>query len=297
MTSVEAPPRMDGGGRVVDAGRQALKARLHHIGLSSPHPDALAQFYSNAMGLKLRKTCQGMLGQSSGRQLFFVEGEAKTLSYAAFAIEDADNVHALIARLMEQDWPYTKLDDGCELFLPGSIAVKDPDGNRLVFGKPRPNDLDFGGMIARLQHVVVASTDAARLSSFYQSVLGFTLTDVVIDEEHRMKTAFLRCSEEHHSFAVFQASSNRFDHHCYEAGDWGLIRDWGDHFAALSIKIEWGPGRHGPGNNLFLFIHDPDGNWLEISAELEIVGAERAVGEWPHAERTLNSWGGAPLRT
>jgi catechol 2,3-dioxygenase len=30
-----------------------------------------------------------------------------------------------------------------------------------------------------------------------------------------------------------------------------------------------GPGRHGPGNNLFVFFDDPSGNHIELSAEME----------------------------
>jgi hypothetical protein len=57
----------------------------------------------------------------------------------------------------------------------------------------------------------------------------------------------------------------------------------------------WGPGRHGPGNNLFVFIEDPDGNWIEISAELEVIYG-RPAKEWPHAPYTLNQWGTAIMR-
>ena len=67
--------------------------------------------------------------------------------------------------------------------------------------------------------------------------------------------------------------------------------------AARRIFVKWGPGRHGPGNNLFLFFHDPDGNWVELSAELERVSEERPIGNWPHEERTLNSWGQGLLRS
>jgi hypothetical protein len=75
------------------------------------------------------------------------------------------------------------------------------------------------------------------------------------------------------------------------------IRDWGDHFARLRIPVVWGPGHHGPGDNLFIFVADPDGNSVELSAELEIVPAGREARAWPHEERTLNLWGKAPLRS
>ena len=106
---------------------------------------------------------------------------------------------------------------------------------------------------------------------FYTSIVGLRESDRVNDDEEQMRTSFMRTDSEHHSFAVFQTTECRFDHHCYEVTDWNAIRDWGDRFAELRTPIKWGPGRHGPGNNLFLFIHDPDGNWVEFSAELMVV--------------------------
>lgn len=275
-----------------------LAASLHHLGLGSPDPQALAAFHERALGLTLRHTKRGVLGEGPGRRTYFVPGEAKSMSFAAYSVDSPDDLVALKARLTRANWAFEELADGGDLLEAGALSLRDPDGNHLIFGRAVPSaDANSAALPARLQHIVVASREAARLSTFFQEVLGFKLSDNVVDEESVIKTAFLRCSHEHHSFAVFQASTDRFDHHCYEAGDWGLIRDWGDHFARQHIKVEWGPGRHGPGNNLFLFVHDIDGNWLEISAELEVVEPDRPVGQWAHEQRTLNSWGTAPLRT
>ncbi len=59
----------------------------------------------------------------------------------------------------------------------------------------------------------------------------------------------------------------------------------------------WGPGRHGPGDNLFVMFRDPDGNTREISAELELMPYDMAHREWPHDARTLNLWGDAWFRS
>ena len=72
-------------------------------------------------------------------------------------------------------------------------------------------------------------------------------------------------SYEHHTLACFRFHTQGIDHHSYEAGDWNTLRDWCDRFAARRIPLMWGPGRHGPGNNLFAFIEDPDGNWIDIT--------------------------------
>jgi hypothetical protein len=67
--------------------------------------------------------------------------------------------------------------------------------------------------------------------------------------------------------------------------------------ASLRIPLWWGPGRHGPGNNLFFMIEDPDGHKVEFSAELERVPRETDFRTWPHEQRTLNLWGSAWMRS
>jgi catechol 2,3-dioxygenase-like lactoylglutathione lyase family enzyme len=175
--------------------------------------------------------------------------------------------------------------------------LHDPDGNRISYGLATTDTVPIDALEARLQHVGLATCDPARLNAFYERTVGYQTSDQVLDGTETLCALFLRSDHEHHSLALFQAQENRIDHQCYEVANWNGIRDWGDHFAALRIAIQWGPGRHGPGNNLFLFVHDPDGNWVEFSAELEVVAPDRPVGIWAHEERTLNSWGQAFLRS
>jgi catechol 2,3-dioxygenase-like lactoylglutathione lyase family enzyme len=151
----------------------------------------------------------------------------------------------------------------------------------------------------RLQHVVVASAHLPEMMRFYEDVLGFVVSDYVHETSGNREptVAFYRCDPEHHSFAVFRAPQSRPDHHAYEANCWNDIRDWADHMASRGIKLWWGPGRHGPGNNLFFMIKDPQGYLIEISAELEIVPAAVQKRSWPHEERTLNLWGPGFMRS
>jgi catechol 2,3-dioxygenase-like lactoylglutathione lyase family enzyme len=263
--------------------------------IHSPEPGELAAFYARALGMTVEPHAGEWICRGPQRRLIMAPGPAGTLGFAAYAISDWEGLQALKTRLIAADATFDAT--GSPLFEPGALTVTDPDGNRTVFGIPLAESIPMPAMTARLQHVVLASTDAAKMSAFYQDVIGFTLSDEVLDDNGDLRTAFVRSDFEHHSLAVFQASECRLDHHCYEAADWNSIRDWGDHFAAIRVPLVWGPGRHGPGNNLFIFVHDLDGNWIEISAELEIVEAGRKVGAWPHEERTLNTWGRGLLRS
>jgi catechol-2,3-dioxygenase len=152
---------------------------------------------------------------------------------------------------------------------------------------------------SQLGHLRLNSSDPAGLAHFYAETLGFVPSDYCAEDPEDTTTrtvAFYRSDPEHHSFAVFGASQARADHHAYKTTCWNDIRDWADHLASRHIKIWWGPGRHGPGNNLFLMIEDPHGHALELSAEIEHLDRYTAPRVWPHDERSLNLWGPGWMR-
>lgn len=283
-----------------DPATAPLKASLFELAIQSDDPQRLADFYSRAMGYQFRAVGDALLGSALDRRLAILPGTPKKLGYAAYAVSGQTDLDGLEARLYAAGTAFEWIAmDG---FAGDVLAVADPDGNQFRFGLSAIQSTTIApvgaaALPARLQHVVFATTDVERLLSFFIDTLGFVLSDRVLDGDGGLRTAFVRCSHEHHSLAVFAASENRLDHHCYEAVEWNLIRDWADQFSRQHISLKWGPGRHGPGDNLFLFIHDVDGNWVEISAELEHVDADRPAGVWPHEERTLNSWGIGLLRS
>lgn len=272
-------------------------ATLDHLILSTPQPQALADFYHRALGYRFEAVDGQLIGRAEDRALVLTQGPAKSMASAGYRLPDAAELARLRARIAGQGVSHV---NGPTVLFEDAVSVVDPDGNRYAFGIPPGGSSADQVPVpsgARLQHVVLASRQPDRIARFFVEVLGFTLSDDVVDDEGEVRTSFLRCSHEHHSFAVFLAAEDRLDHHCYETADWNAIRDWSDYMAARHIPLEWGPGRHGPGNNLFIFVHDPDGNWVELSAELEIVSHDRPVGRWPHEQRTLNSWGRAHLRS
>jgi catechol 2,3-dioxygenase len=274
-----------------------LTATLHHLVIASPAPASLANFYRSALGYEVAERNGVLFATALDRHLLLIPGTAKTLRGAGFALPDREELDRLRRRIDTSRWP--RREQASPLFAE-SISVSDPDGTEFIFGLAEHEPAlisEAQAWPARLQHVVMSSRDPERVVRFFTEVLGFTLSDYVVDSQGGVRTSFLRCSHEHHSFAVFKASEDRLDHHCYETKDWNQIRDWCDHMAKQNIPIQWGPGRHGPGDNLFMFVHDTDGNWVEISAELEVVEHQRPVGRWPHEQRTLNSWGQGFLRS
>ena len=281
-------------------------SQLDHLRLDSPDPKALADFYVEALGFEaLPLPDDTQLLQGPGRRLVVGRGHAGGRPYHGLRVQSRDQLDEVRRFLSDRD---VALEESpSTVFEPDAVAVRDPDGWLNVFGVPRPdlptlrarNDRSAQALAGRLQHVVVASDDLAGMMDFYENRLGFVASDYCAekpDDERTRRVAFYRTDPEHHSFAVFAASSVRADHHAYETTCWNDIRDWADHLASREVKIWWGPGRHGPGNNLFFMIQDPDGVAVELSAELEHLPRYTAARAWPHDERALNLWGPGWMR-
>lgn len=274
---------------------QDASVYLHHLHFFTPDPEALSRWYGRVMSMDVELLCEGVwLAKGPGRRVLFSKGSARTLAHAGFAIRDADALKELCERARRMNVATTCVDT--PLFQPDAFSVTDPDGNAIHFGVPLPQPAEGGKLLhGPIQHLTLATQNVVALEEFYVQKLGFLVSDRVVNRQGKVMTSFMRSNHEHHNLACFFQDRQGVDHHSYEAGEWNAIRDWADHLAAEGLQLFWGPGRHGPGNNLFIFIKDPDENWIEISAELEVIH-DRPVRTWPHEERTLNLWGRGVLR-
>ena len=274
-------------------------AYLHHIAFESADPAALAQFYADNMDMEMRKVseteyhCEGPL-----RRFIAVKGEDKKLAYGALACRSAQDLEAYRARAQAND--IAILPSPSPYFTESAFAVRDYDGNMVCFGIAKEETVAYKpaikGIHAPTQHLTFATENLPGFKEFYVDKMGFFLSDRVIHENGDLATVFTSTNHEHHTIACFKSNRTGVDHHSYEAGTMDNIKQLCDRFAANDVLLTWGPGRHGPGNNLFVFYTDPDGNWIEISGELETI-YDRDVIDWPQHPRTLNKWGNAILRS
>ena len=75
---------------------------------------------------------------------------------------------------------------------------------------------------------------------------------------------FLRTDHEHHALALFGSAETRLDHISCETRDIGSLAAWADRVAGRRVPLHWGVGRHGPGNDVFFMVKDPDDNLIEL---------------------------------
>jgi catechol 2,3-dioxygenase-like lactoylglutathione lyase family enzyme len=173
-----------------------------------------------------------------------------------------------------------------------TVLLRDAHGRRyeVVHGDsrrqaedPPPRDLP-----QRLAHVVLNSHDLPVAQAFLESALGFKLAD------RTAIMAFMNCNSDHHSIAFGDTDNDALNHiaFCMPTLD-GVMRGGGRMIDA-GFAIEWGPGRHGPGNNAFNYFIDLNGIVIEYTAEVEQIDDDYRPGspqDWAWPPRRLDQWG------
>lgn len=274
-----------------------INAALQRIHLLSPQPERLAAFYASGYGLVTTRQSTHWMGRASGRELGLSPGTPNQLSYALFALNDQASWDAFRQRTSHLS--QANLNDVPDLG-DDALAFLDPDGNRMVFSGPRsaaPSGASAELPPATLQHFALRTQRIDEMLAFYTYQLGFVVSDRVVDDHGMLKACFLRTDRLHHAMALFSAPVTCFDHQSYETPTWNDLKTWADSMGKQRVVIVWGVGRHGPGNDVFFMVKDPDGNLVEISSEIEECAPDRPVGIWPSEERTLNQWGKAIMRS
>ena len=269
-------------------------AYLHHIALNTTRPLELARFYEKALSIERKPIKGGWVLSGGRRKVLILTNKQNSLGFASFACQDNHSFKALKKDFMEKG--LKTVQDDKSLFDHDNFYILDCDGNKIYFGLAKNKKDQNSNLYGPLQHITFTSENLDNFVDFYVNKLGFKISDKVINKKGKLTTCFMRSNQEHHTVACFLSDKSGLDHFSFEAGTWEWIKNWCDHFSKQNIQLIWGPGRHGPGNNLFAFIEDLDGNKIEISAELEIVH-DRQTKKWPHEPKTLNLWGNAIMRS
>jgi catechol 2,3-dioxygenase len=174
------------------------------------------------------------------------------------------------------------------------LTVCDPDGRlfEVVHGDElRADSTSVKDRPLRLAHAVLNSHDVAATQRFLEAALGFTLAD------RTRIMAFMNCNSDHHSLALGDTDNDALNHIAFLMPDLESVMRGGGRMKDAGHAIEWGPGRHGPGDNAFNYFIGPFGEVIEYTAEVEqIDDSYRARGpaDWAWPPGRVDQWGISP---
>ena len=274
---------------------------VSHIGFQVPDVAAAEAFYGQVLGLYRHSEVQGgvRLGWGGGHHVLELVEGPKGLKHYAFEVRDADGVAGIRARLESAGYEVSDLEASfitAPVGIAQGISVTDPDGTEVHFHsqvqRQGENAADTGRRPIKYQHVTVGTANVERMVSFFTKFVGFRISDQLHDGHF----CWLRSDRDHHTLAVVHdGKGGDIDHYSYDLAEWEDFKAWCDRLTELGVDVAWGPGRHGPGNNLFVFFDDPAGNHIELSAEMEKFHDDRVTyvpRRWEPKPNSVNLWGG-----
>ncbi|WP_181723611.1 VOC family protein [Nocardia gipuzkoensis] len=297
---------MDKPQRIVLQEREAAgtltRTTVSHIGFRVPDVAASAAFYGRVLGLQVHEQLPegGLrLGWGAGHHVIdLIEGE-KGLHHYGFEVRDLDGVEGIAKRLAAAGHTVSPLDPtylDAGLGNATGIVVTDPHGTPVHFhtavAREGENAADTGRRPIKYQHITLASDDVVPMVEFFVDTVGFRISDQLEDG----RFAWLRSDRDHHTLAVVNVGAGGdIDHYSFDLAEWEDFKAWCDRLTDENVDVSWGPGRHGPGNNLFIFFDDPAGNHIELSAEMEKFHDDRVTyvpRRWKPIPNSVNLWGG-----
>ncbi|VCU70506.1 Manganese-dependent 2,3-dihydroxybiphenyl 1,2-dioxygenase [Pigmentiphaga humi] len=160
------------------------------------------------------------------------------------------------------------------------VAERDPAPAALPVDSHRP---------IRLAHVVFNTSDVEAASQFLVDTFGFRISD----RTRRMN--FIRCDDLHHVIALAASASKRtLNHVAFEMRDTDAVMRGMGRLRDAGLATAWGPGRHGPGNNVFAYFVSPFGACIEYTAEIDRVDDSYPTGtpeSWKWPQGRIDQWG------
>lgn len=212
---------------------------------------------------------------------FRVRAEEDLLCIAASVVSHGGT---LLEPLKQNDGP-----DGGQ-----AVVLSTPEGYifRFVFGDQRnPNGAPQRDHTLRLAHVNLNCADIETTQRFFESALGFCLTD------RSKMMSFLRCNDDHHSVVLADSGVDGINHIAFLMPDLESVMRGAGRMIDRGYPIGWGVGRHGPGDNVFAYFVDPMGFVIEHTAEVLQVDDDyvfRGPDEWTWPPGRTDHWGIAP---
>jgi catechol 2,3-dioxygenase-like lactoylglutathione lyase family enzyme len=137
-------------------------------------------------------------------------------------------------------------------------------------------------------HLVLNTPDIDRIAKFYTGVLGFRISDW-----SGQQMVFLRTDSKHHNISFNVAPHASVNHVAYLVSGIDQIMMGITNLRKHGFDPVWGPGRHGPGNNIFCYYEDPIGYVTEYTSDIDYITDDAAHQPkvWPRAPESMDRWG------
>jgi catechol 2,3-dioxygenase len=190
---------------------------------------------------------------------------------------------------------------GCKASVPAALTLpgggygfgcKDPDGRNLAFVcdcADHADNEDRPDKPRKIVHANLNMRDHDATIAFFTKVLGFRIVD------ENTPLTFLHCANSDHcSIVMCKMDLATLNHIAFDVPDIDSVMRGMGRMKDNGYPIEWGPGRHGPGNNVFAYFCGPNEVPLEYAAEVQQIDdgyQPRGSDFWKFKPGRSEQWG------
>ncbi|MGN6230268.1 MAG: VOC family protein [Trinickia sp.] len=279
--------------------------RASHIVLNVADLAKSREFYVDIVGLVVTEETGDIcylrgLSEACHHSLVLIQSKnaastCKRIGFRVFLDEDLDFACAFFK---EQGLPAQWVDVAHQ---GRTLHVEDPFGTKIELcarmeTRPRlylERDKFKGAHAQRIDHYQIFSPDTYKSCEFY-SKLGFRNSEYLAHGE-TLLGAFMYRKGTCLDLAIVQNDGPCMHHFAY------IVPESHDIFTACDLagiygyahEVERGPGRHGPGGMLFVYLRDPDGHRVELcDGHYQTIDVEVEPVRWDAASlNTSVRWG------
>lgn len=142
-----------------------------------------------------------------------------------------------------------------------------------------PRDLK-GMKVSRLDHCLHYGGDLDGTLALFTDVLGFHLTEQVMDGDLRV-AQFLSCSMKEHDIAFIRnAEDGKLHHIAFNLDTWDEVLRAADIISMEDVPLDMGPTRHGLTHGQVIYFFDPSGNRNEVFSGGDYFYPDQEVVTW-----------------
>jgi catechol-2,3-dioxygenase len=297
MSRISGPPGI---------GSPARVNKLGFLTMSTPDVERLADYYADVLDLAVVQRDADAAYLTTGpdhHALEIVRGDKH--GRAGVGLQIAGSLDDTAAALQEAGIAAERRSDPAPGIADALVVAEALTGTPIsLYEGQAPSGVEssLGLRPLKLGHVASYVPELSPAWDFWETTMGFRWSDLIGDF-----FVFMRCNADHHAINLMASAKFTGLHHvAFELRNFSHTKDAMDNLAKHDVRLEWGPGRHGAGHNVFTYHRDPDGNLVELFCELDVIHDE-VSGTWEprpwHEEfpqgpkvwelgvATANSWG------
>lgn len=256
--------------------------RLGHVDVTVTDLDLATAYYTEVLGMEISALSEDSVylkcwDEEDHHSLRLRYAPRMGMDLMSFKVHHEDDLADLEHKITRYGFPVERISKGESLGQGESIRFSTPSGHVMELVAdvekvgtsrlrrdplaPQPRDKIRP---PRMDHMLITTEEVGDSTQFYMDVLGFRITEQLLDGNGHQLGTWLERSHSPHDLAVVHGANGGLHHFAFWLDNWDDVRDAADVLAYNGIQLDVGPTRHGITRGSTIYFFDPLGTRNEV---------------------------------